>query len=254
MAGPSRPKPSSKKEKIFHPDSRKAAQLSRTHLRKSKLAVATIKRSRKHALQGQSESSSPIDELGADAGLADVYGFFYHALPPVGVLTLEDLHVVVRDVWLARHDQELEQERAVRRKGRPKSTKEAKLEEIKLRETEEYRSGIGEFQASLSDGLRSSLISPPEVPDLTSEATVQLFRKWDQKEVAYVQLLRFIRISSSDPAVAVVSKPGKHHSLRVDHAPSQHQDQEMSVDEDDSILSEPPSRFASTIATMDGPL
>ena len=75
-------------------------------------------------------------------------GFFYHALPPVGVLTLEDLHAVVRDVWLTRHDEELEQERAARRKGRSKSTKEAKLEEIKLRETEEYRSGIGEFQAS----------------------------------------------------------------------------------------------------------
>ncbi|KAI9573759.1 hypothetical protein HD554DRAFT_2201968 [Boletus coccyginus] len=206
-----------KKAKIFHPDSRKAAQLARTHLRKSKLAEATVKRSKKHTVQ------------------ADVYGFFYHALPPVGVLTLEELHTVVRDVWLTRHDDELEQERTARRKGRSKSTKEAKLEEIKLRETEEYRTGI-------------------EVPDLTHEPTVQLFRRWDQKEVAYVQLLRFIRISSSDPVTAVVSKPGRHHSLRVDHAQSQHQDQGMSIDENYNILSEPPWRFASTITTMDGPL
>ncbi|KAF8556412.1 hypothetical protein OG21DRAFT_631643 [Imleria badia] len=216
MAGSSKSK-STKKEKIFHPDSRKAAQLARTHLRKSKLAEATVKRSKKHATQ------------------VDVYGFFYHALPPVGVLSLEELHTVVRDIWLTRHDDELEQERAARRKGRPKSTKEAKLDEIKLRETEEYRTGI-------------------EVPDLRDEPTVQLFRKWDQKEAAYVQQLRFIRISSSDPAVAVISKPGKHHSLRVDHTPSVHQDQEMSVDENYSILSEPPSRFASTITTMDGHL
>lgn len=47
MAGP-------KKEKVFHPDSRKAAQLARTHLRKSKLAKATAKRAKKHAAQGQS--------------------------------------------------------------------------------------------------------------------------------------------------------------------------------------------------------
>ena len=76
----------------------------------------------------------------------DVYGFFYHALPPVGVLTLEELHAVVRDVWLTRHDDELEQQRSARRKGRPKITREAKLEEINLRETEEYRTGIGESE------------------------------------------------------------------------------------------------------------
>ncbi|KAF8127396.1 hypothetical protein EV363DRAFT_1172410 [Boletus edulis] len=206
-----------KKEKIFHPDSRKAAQLARTHFRKSKLAQATIKRSKKYALQ------------------ADVYGFFFHALPPVGVPTLEELHALVRDVWLTRHDDELEQERAARRKGRPKSTREEKLEEIKLKEKEEYRTGF-------------------EVPDLTHEPTVQFLRQWDQKEIAYVQSLRFIRISSADPTVAVVSKPGRHRSLLVDHTSSQHRDQEMSVDENYSILSEPPSRFASTITTMDGPL
>ncbi|KAN0092615.1 Protein of unknown function (DUF2962) domain containing protein [Tylopilus felleus] len=217
MAGHSKSK-STKKEKIFHPDSRKAAQLTRTHLRKSKLAEATVKRSKKHAQQ------------------VDVYGFFYHALPPVGVLTLEELHAVVWDVWLTRHDDELGQERSARRKGRPKSTREAKLEEIKLRETEEYRTGI-------------------EVPDLTHEPTVELFRKWDQKEVAYVRLLRSIRISSSNPGATVVSNQGKHHSLHVDPALSQQQDQEMNVDENDSIiLSEPASRFASTITTMDGPL
>lgn len=143
MAGSSKPK-STPKAKIFHPDSRKAAQLTRTHLRKSKLAEATVKRTKKHATQGQSTIPSHRGlGLGLTLGLADVYGFFYHALPPVGVLSLEELHAIVRDVWLTRHDDELEQERAARRKGRPKSTKEAKLEDIQLREMEAYRTGIG---------------------------------------------------------------------------------------------------------------
>lgn len=59
-------------------------------------------------------------------------------------MTLLELHELVADVWLTRHDAELEEERAARRKGRPKSTKEQKLEEAKLREAEEYRTGIGE--------------------------------------------------------------------------------------------------------------
>jgi translation machinery-associated protein 16 len=77
---------------------------------------------------------------------ADLYGFFYHAIPPEGVLSLEELHSIISNVWLTRHDDELEQERAARRKGRPKSTKESKLEEIKLRESEQYRTGMGKVE------------------------------------------------------------------------------------------------------------
>lgn len=58
---------------------------------------------------------------------------------------MEELHFVVRDIWLPRFDQDLEAEKAARRKGRPKSTKEQKLEEQKLRDIEEYRTGIGEY-------------------------------------------------------------------------------------------------------------
>lgn len=73
----------------------------------------------------------------------DVFSFFFHALPEKGALTLEELHGVVRDIWLTRHDEELEEERAARRKGRPKSAKEMKWEEEKVREMEEYRTGMG---------------------------------------------------------------------------------------------------------------
>ena len=52
-----------------------------------------------------------------------------------------------------------------------------------------------------------------EVPDLTHPENIALYRTWDQREVAFLQLLRFIRISSTKPDMAIVSKPGKHPSL-----------------------------------------
>ncbi|KAG1878569.1 hypothetical protein C8R48DRAFT_589973, partial [Suillus tomentosus] len=128
---------------------------------------------------------------------ADVYEFFYHVIiHPEGTLSLEELHSIISNVWLTRHDDELEQERAARRKGRQKSTKELKLDEIKLRISEQYRTGMC-------------------VPDLTHEATVKLFRKWDQTEVAYIQLLRFIPINSVDPMSDLQSySPSKNQFLR----------------------------------------
>ncbi|KAG6866548.1 hypothetical protein C0991_002033 [Blastosporella zonata] len=187
------PKPSTsapKKEKLFHPSSRKADQLARKALRKGKLGNLASKR-------GQKQNS-----------LVDVYGFFYHALPEEGVLTLPELHSVVNEIWLTRFDDELEQERAARRKGRPKSVKESKLEEIKLRESDEYRSGM-------------------EVIDLTHPANVEVFRLWDQKEVAYMQLLRFIRITSTDPDLVVVSRPGRHVSIIGAPQPARQEDEQM---------------------------
>lgn len=70
--------------------------------------------------------------------------FFFHAIPPENdTLTLEELHALIKDIWLARHDLQLEDERKLRRKGRPKSTKEMKLETLKEAESEEYRTGMG---------------------------------------------------------------------------------------------------------------
>ena len=52
-----------------------------------------------------------------------------------------------------------------------------------------------------------------EVPDLTHEVNVELLRGWDQKEVGYLQMLRYIRISNADLGRAVVSRPGQHPRL-----------------------------------------
>jgi len=82
----------------------------------------------------------------------DVLGFFYLTLPPEGELSLDELHLIIRDIWLPRHDRDLEQERAQRRKGRPKSTKEIQIEELKIQEAEEYRTGFGSsFQNILAN-------------------------------------------------------------------------------------------------------
>ncbi|KAF8159646.1 hypothetical protein B0H34DRAFT_704311 [Crassisporium funariophilum] len=205
-----------KKEKVFHPSSRKAGQLARNALRKGKLGNLSSKRNQKHH------------------SLVDLYGFFYHAMPEEGLMELDDLHHIVRDIWLSRFDEELDTERATRRKGRPKSAKEVKLEDMKLREAEIYRTGM-------------------EVIDLTHGPTVEIFRRWDQKEVAFIQLLRFIRIFSTNEELAVVSRPGKHFSIIGPTANVVDTDAMDVLDEEVPQLQPAPTLLSpsSTIMTMD---
>lgn len=213
-----------KKEKLFHPLSRKADQLVRAQHRKSKLQEQAKERIKKQSVE------------------VDIYSFFYHAIPPEGVLTLEDLHTIVRDVWLTRYDGVLEEEKAARRPGRPKSTKEQKIEELKLREAEEYRTGL-------------------EVIDLTEPANVALFKQWDQKSPSFIKQLRFVRICSSSPETIAVARWGNHPSLPKPpksqptatevNEPSGRTD-DVAMDEDEApLLLDPMSRFSSTITGMD---
>ncbi|QRV88857.1 translation machinery-associated protein 16 [Ceratobasidium sp. AG-Ba] len=163
-----------KKEKVFHPQSRKAGQLERAQLRKNKLAGASSKRAR---------------NLNAKA---DRYAFFFHALPPdVSSMTLPEIHDIVKTVWLARHDELLEAEQVQRRPGKPPSTRELALREMKLQDEELYRSGL-------------------TLPDLTDSTTVTLFRAWETRshDPAYLHLLRTIRISSANPDSFVVEHIG----------------------------------------------
>ncbi|KAJ7252730.1 hypothetical protein B0H12DRAFT_1117573 [Mycena haematopus] len=181
---PKPPKPAkpAKKEKVYHPDSRKAGQLARKALRKGKLGNLRTKRSQKAS------------------SMLELYTFFHAALPPppapaddgdaaaleTDALTLPELHVLAR-AWVARHDGPLAEEQAARRKGRPKSAREVRIEELRLREQEIYRTGM-------------------EIPDLTDPATLARFRKWDVKSLGYAHLLRFARISSALPDVLVQSR------------------------------------------------
>lgn len=135
-----------KKEKLFHPQSRKAGQLARVQHRKDKLTDLARARVGKRRSQGMMQRNISFYKVLSTIS-ADIYSFFYKALPPEGVLSLEELHLIVRDIWMSRFDSEIEEEKNARRKGRPKSVKEQKLEEIKLREAEEYRTGLGERRA-----------------------------------------------------------------------------------------------------------
>lgn len=101
--------------------------------------------------------SIALAQLMTLSSTADIYGFFFHAIPDEGVLSLEDLHHVVRDIWLTRFDDELEAEKSSRRKGRPKSAKEVKLEEMKLREADIYRTGMGALVFLFVGGIRPIL-------------------------------------------------------------------------------------------------
>ncbi|KAJ6518725.1 hypothetical protein C8R45DRAFT_3778 [Mycena sanguinolenta] len=179
-----------KKEKVHHPDSRKAGQLARKALRKGKLGNLRTKRSQKAS------------------SMLELYAFFHAALPPPSAvsvsatvpidgaetkveeaeeaLTLPALHVLAQ-AWVARNDAALAEEQAARRKGRPKSAKEMRIEELRLREQEIYRTGM-------------------EIPDLTDPTTLARFRKWDVKSLGYAHLLRFARISSALPDVLVQSR------------------------------------------------
>lgn len=132
-----------KKEKVFHPASRKAGQLARNALRKGKLGNLFTKRSQKNHSLSLSILKSSFPKYLTFPSLVDFYGFFYHAMPDQGVLSLQELHHIISNIWLTRFDEDLEKERSARRKGRPKSSKEIRLEALKLQEAELYRTGMG---------------------------------------------------------------------------------------------------------------
>jgi hypothetical protein len=53
MAPTKKPQKAAKKEKIFHPESRKAGQLGRKQLRKSKLTGQASNRAKLHSVKGK---------------------------------------------------------------------------------------------------------------------------------------------------------------------------------------------------------
>ena len=95
------------------------------------------------------------------------------------------------------------------------------LENLKETESEEYRTGIGNVSRFpfpnflVSEGTDKTSI---EVPDLTHPTNVELFRRWDQTSIEFIDLLRFIRINSVNHTTVIVSRPGKHESLKIAEA------------------------------------
>lgn len=155
--GHSKPKP---KEKLFHPQSRKAAQLERAHLRQHKLTSAKSKRGK---VQNERSWSFRFpfsgDHHANDMSVDDRFVFFHHALTSdVPSLTLPEIHDIIKDVWLHRHDVAIAEEAATRRKGEPRSSKEDKLLAAKEADKEEYRTGLGKARSPYS------FLLPPLTP------------------------------------------------------------------------------------------
>ena len=48
---------------------------------------------------------------------------------------------------------------------------------------------------------------------MVREIDIEMFRGWDQKEGGYLQMLRHIRTSSTDPEKVIVLRPGQHPRL-----------------------------------------
>lgn len=78
-----------------------------------------------------------------------------------------------------------------------------------------------------------------ELPDLTHERTVELFRDWNG-DPAYLHLLQFIRVSSADPSVAPVIRHGLQERTaiaksKVDAKTQQSDADQMDMDEDAAL-------------------
>ena len=98
-----------------------------------------------------------------------------------------------------------------------------------------------------------------EVIDLTEPNNVDLFRRWNQRDAAFVKQLLFVRIYSTKPDLYQVSRYGSHPSLpkapnsasTVAEQPTTSNDDVAMDDDEAPLLLEPASRFSSTIMGMD---
>lgn len=66
-------------------------------------------------------------------------------------------------------------------------------------------------------------------------------------------MLQFVRISSADPSGVVISRVGKHPNLLVQPMTDVEMTDVQAKASTPSLLAEPPSRFSSTMMTMDDP-
>ncbi|WVQ81066.1 hypothetical protein IAT38_003173 [Cryptococcus sp. DSM 104549] len=162
----------------LHPGSRKAAQLTRVHLRTTKLA----QESRIRKTQASSKLTRPL--------------FFLHSLSSQHPLSLESFRALISEVYIKRHDPRIDELVEERRPGRPKPKELLELEELRSRERTEYETGM-------------------EVPDLTHAPNTRLMWSWIENDTsmshAHLDLLRHVRIGPKmEP---LVTKPGNTEKM-----------------------------------------
>ena len=101
----------------------------------------------------------------------------------------------------------------MRRSGRPPSVKEVRLNELKLRESEEYRTGMG-MHRTKTHICRTNEHRYPflEILDLTNPANVALLRRWTPGDTSFLLLLSYISLRKGSDEI-VVTRRGKHETL-----------------------------------------
>ncbi|KAK0530894.1 translation machinery-associated protein 16 [Tilletia horrida] len=169
-----------RKNEPMHPDSRRAAQLTRAATRDAKLK--SQKSSRKI------HNINKVDRIST-----------FVLLVPDEVDHIHDLralHTWVQESWLPRHDDELSRLKAMRRPGRPPLKEEITLQHRIEAERAEYAAGL-------------------ELPDLTSPANLRLLREW-RGDPQGLNAFRFVRISGKFPEQFTVVQEGIHPTLKYE--------------------------------------
>ncbi|KAK0562813.1 translation machinery-associated protein 16 [Tilletia horrida] len=202
-----------RKNEPMHPDSRRAAQLTRAATRVSKLQ--SQKSSRKiHNINKVDRISTFILLLPDDIP----------ALPDLAAM-----HAWVQDSWLPRHDEELAEARASRRPGRPPLKEEIAIQHRIEAERTEYGTAL-------------------ELPDLTSPANVKLLREWKGNPQG-LNAFRFVRISGKFPEQFTIVQEGIHPDLKYEKEQQQQKSGSASSLAGDKAMEEgestsfPPSRL-----------
>ncbi|CCH41029.1 hypothetical protein BN7_566 [Wickerhamomyces ciferrii] len=148
-----------KSKGAMHPKGRKFKQLSRATLRESKINEKKL-----HHVQNkeyQNQRTVFFQEAISNREEKDVFG-------------LEDMKLFI-EAFLSRDDEEIEQLKSERRKGRPATTRQVLLENKKKEEEQEYKTGY-------------------LIPDISDEKTVVFLRNWNGT-TGGLGILKFIRIS-----------------------------------------------------------
>ncbi|KAG0241760.1 hypothetical protein BGW41_005414 [Actinomortierella wolfii] len=147
-----------KNKDSMHPSSRRAQQVMRVVLRKDRLEQRQKERA---------HLNNPIAER--------VLWFRYAVPEEVESLTREEMHQLIGE-YLARHDEELAQLKALHRPGkvRPKAAREDLLTALIAKERKEYVSGM-------------------EIPDFTSPKNVKILRAWDG-DMNSIKRIRMIKL------------------------------------------------------------
>ncbi|KAL9936164.1 hypothetical protein V8E36_005006 [Tilletia maclaganii] len=167
-----------RKNEPMHPESRRAAQLTRAATRDAKLRSQRTSR--------KIHNTNKVDRIST----------FVLLLPDEldRLPSLSAMHEWVNDSWLPRHDDELANLKEARRPGRPPLKEEISLQHRIEAERSEYMAGL-------------------ELPDLTSAANVRLLREWRGNPQG-LNAFRFVRISGKFPEQFTIVQEGIHPTLK----------------------------------------